>query len=294
MSNNRELKLLISGEAGSIFDKAGRTLPPALGRALGAPVAVENVGDSSGVGGAQAGALAPKDGSTILLCNKGAMTSHPHTAKTYQPSDFEPLCQVAEAPIAIAVSANGRFRSLASLLEAADPNGAGVSFSTPNPYHTQRLALEGFADRFKLKFNYVQIPGSNAVAIRSLLEGKVDFAFLAAHNLVEQRMAGDLRILGVAHGERLPFLPEDPTLREQGCDLVTAIWIGLFAPAGVEASVLTRLRRGAEQAVSDPAVAKAILDVQMMPAYMDGATFKAKVVADTEFHLQVLKKLGAL
>ena len=204
-----------------------------------------------------------------------------------------PLCQVAEAPIAIAVKAGGKYDSLKSLMEAARTNDE-VSFSTPNPYHTQRLALAAFAARQGVKFKYVQLPGSNAVAIKNLVEGVVDFAFLAAHNLVDSRNAGDIRILGVAHPSRVPFLPEDPTFQEQGYDLVSAIWLGLFTTAGAPADVVKRDRTAAEKTASDPAVAKLIADEHMVPAYIGGDAFAGKVAADTEFHLGILRQLGAL
>lgn len=293
MSNPSNATLIISGEPGSIFDSVGRVLSPTLERAMGGSLAVSNVGDSSGAGGAEAGAAAPKDGNTLLLCNKGAVTSHPHTSKSYKTTDFEPLCQVAEAPIAIAVKAGGKYDSLKSLMDAAK-SGQDVSFSTPNPYHTQRLALAGFAARQEVKFKYVQIPGSNAVAIKNLVQGVVDFAFLAAHNLVESRNAGDIRILGVAHPTRVPFLPDDPTFQEQGYDLVTAIWLGLFTSAGAPPDAIERDQAAAEKTATDPEVIKGIADVHMVPAYIGRAAFARKVAADTEFHLGILRQLGAL
>lgn len=293
MPNQTNATLIISGELGSIFDSVGRVIAPALERNLEGSLDVINVGDSSGAGGAEAGATAAKDGSTLLLCNKGAITSHPHTAKTYKTSDFVPLCQVAEAPIAVAVKAGGKYDSLKSLMETAK-SGEDVSFSTPNPYHTQRLALAGFAARQGVKFKYVQLPGSNAVAIKNLIDGVVDFAFLAAHNLVDSRNAGDIRILGVAHPSRVPFLPEDPTFQEEGYDLVTAIWLGLFTTAGAPANIVQRDRAVAEKTASDPAVAKMIADKHMVPAFMDGDAFARKVAADTAFHLDILRNLGAL
>lgn len=293
MSNNQSVNLIVSGEAGSIFDKVGRVLVEGLRTAMGAPVTLENVGDSSGVGGAEQGARAGNDGTTLILCNKGAMTSHPHTAKTYQASDFEPLCQVAEAPIALAVRAGGDYDSLDQLFAAAK-QGKAISFSTPNPYHTQRLALAAFAFKNDIAFNYVKLPGGNSVAIQNLVSGVVDFAFLAAHNLIEARAAGDIKILAVAHPTRLAFLPEEPTFLEQGYDFVTAIWLGLFAPVGVAADRLRVLREAAVLASADRAVQQGIAAVHMVPTFIDSAAFQTKVAADSAFHLEILRKLGAL
>jgi len=287
-------KVILSAEAGSQFDKAGRALGAALERSLRSPLSFENAGDSSGVGGAEAGAKAPKDGDTLLVCNKGAVTSHPHTAKTYQPGDFSPLCQFAEAPIGIAVGRNSPYKTLRQLLDAARDKPESISFSTPNPYHTQRLALAAFSEKTGIRFKFMVLPGGNAAAIQKTAEGSIDFAFLAVHNYLAARSAGDLRILGVAHGERISFLPDDPTCREQGFDLVTAIWLGLFAPAGVPEARLGQLRQAAQKAGGDAELRAAIQKLNMVFSFIDSAAFAEKVAADAKFHRGVLQQLGAL
>jgi tripartite-type tricarboxylate transporter receptor subunit TctC len=287
-------RLIISADAGSVFDKVGRAAGEGLQRALGRELTLENVGDSAGVGGAEAGARAAPDGSTILICNKGAVTSHPHTAKTYKPSDFAPLCQVAEAPIAVAVGRDSPFKSLGELLESTRKNPNTISYSTPNPYHTQRLAMQDFADRSGLKFKFLVLPGGNAATIKQINEGKVHFAFLAAHNLVAPEKAGEIRVLGVAHDSRLLFLPTTPTFREHGYNLVTAIWLGLFAPAGVPDVQLAELRRTAEAATRDRQTHAAIEKLLLVPVFMDAANFENRVAADTNFHFDVLRRLGAV
>lgn len=287
-------KLIISAEAGSLFDKVGRVVAEALTRAGGQPVSPANAGDSSGVGGAEAGAMAPADGSTLLICNKGAMTSHPHTAKTYAPNDFVPLCQVAEAPIAVAVGRDSPYRTLAELFAAARDKPGTIRYSTPNAYHTQRLAMSGFEAENGLAFNFLVLPGGNTAAMRHLNDGSVDFAFLAAHNLVGPQKAGELRILAVAHGARLPFLPHVPTFREAGFELVTAIWLGLFAPGAVSAEVRADLIHAAQSASADPETKRAIEALEMVPAFIPQPAFEQKVGADTTFHLGILKGLGAI
>lgn len=287
-------RLIISADAGSLFDKIGKAAGEGLQRALSRSILLENFGDSGGVGGAEAGVKADPDGSTILICNKGAMTSHPHTAKTYKTDDFAVICQVAEAPIAVAVSHDSPFKSISDLIDLARKKPSTVTYSTPNPYHTQRLAMEDFAARNDVKFNFVVLPGGNTASIQQLTEHKVHFAFLAAHNLLKPQQAGEIRVLAVAHGERLPFLAEVPTFREAGFDLVTAIWLGLFAPAAVPGDRLKELRMLADKAIRDSATIEAIKKLNVVPAYMDSTTFSKKIASDTQFHLGVLRRLGAV
>jgi tripartite-type tricarboxylate transporter receptor subunit TctC len=282
------MKLILSAEAGSIFDRVGRAFSAGLQK----DIELQNVGDSSGVGGAEAGARAPKDGSTLLICNKGAITSHPHTAKTYRTADFAPICQIAEAPIAVAVGAKSALRTLADLIDAARRKPDTVSYSTPNPYHTQRLAMSAFCKAHGVPFKFMVLPGGNAAAIQKIADGTVDFAFLAAHNFVAPRKAGDIRILAVAHGSRLPFLQDDPTFREQGYDLVTAIWLGLFAPTGTPEERLQGVREAAPRASQESS--GAITGLHMVPAFLDQQQFGKKVAADAKFHEGVLRELGAI
>lgn len=287
-------KLIISAEAGSLFDKVGHAVGEGLQRTLGRPLSFENFGDSGGVGGAEAGARAPRDGSTILICNKGALTSHPHTAKTYRTADFIPLCQVAEAPIAVAVGCDSPFKTLNGLFEAARNQPETISYSTPNPYHTQRLAMQDFAKRQGIDFKFMVLPGGNAASIKHLSDETVHFAFLAAHNLVSPEKAGEIRILGVAHESRLLFLPTVLTFSEQGFDLVTAIWLGLFAPVGVSAGQVAELKQLATATMSDHETVTEIERLNVVPAFIEPAEFQKKVSRDADFHLNVLRELGAV
>lgn len=287
-------KLIISADAGSVFDKVGRAAGEGLQRVLGREIVLENAGDSGGVGGAEAGARAAPDGSTILICNKGAITSHPHTAKTYRSADFAALCQVAEAPIAVGVARNSPFKTLRELIETARKQPDTISYSTPNAYHTQRLAMQDFAERNGLKFKFLILPGGNAATIKQLNEEKVHFAFLAAHNLVAPDKAGEIRVLGVAYDTRLPFLPSAPIFREEGYDLVTAIWLGLFAPKGVQAGQLAELRKAAETAIRDSQTTATIEKLMLVPSFLDYTSFEKKVASDSAFHLHVLRQLGAV
>jgi tripartite-type tricarboxylate transporter receptor subunit TctC len=287
-------RLIISAEAGSLFAQVGDVVGAGLQKALSKSIAVDHVGTSSGVEGAKAGAASPADGSALLICNKGAVTSHPQTDPDYKTSDFAPLCQVAEAPIAVVVAADSPFMSLSDLFDAARAQPGTLSFCTPNPYHTQRLAMAGFCRDNNIDFKFVVMPGNNADNIRYLTEKKVDFAFLAAHNLVEDVRGGKLRILGVAHAARLPFLPGAPTFKEQGYELETAIWLGLFARSGTQPSTLDGLAKLGERVANDSAVGKAIADLKMVPTFIARKDFETKVARDTDYHRGVLELLGAL
>src|SRR5207344_529920 len=95
--------------------------------------------------------------------------------------------------------------------------------------------------------------------------------------------AGEIRVLGVAHGKRLPYLPAAPTFQEEGYDLVTAIWLGLFAPKGVQAGQLAELRKTAETGIRDPQTAAAIEKLLLVPSFLDYASFEKKVASDSTF-----------
>jgi tripartite-type tricarboxylate transporter receptor subunit TctC len=264
-------RLIISADAGSVFDKVGRAVGEGLQRTIGREILLENVGDSAGVGGAEAGARAAPDAGTVLICNKGAITSHPHTANTYQSTDFDMLCQVAEAPIVVAVARNSSFKTLRELIEAARQEPETISYSTPNPYHTQRLAMEDFGERHGLKFKFSVLPGGNAATLRQLNEGKAHFAFLAAHNLVAPEKAGEIRVLGVAHNNRLRF-----------------------APRGVEARQLIELRETGRRTMDDPQTIGAIEKLFLVPSFLNHTVFVKKVASDTAFHLNVLRHLDVV
>jgi tripartite-type tricarboxylate transporter receptor subunit TctC len=289
------MKIVIGPPRNALFDRAGRTFGDLLQKALGSEISYENLDDDSGEKAAAFVARAPADGESLLLGNKGAMTAHPQVAPSeYRLTDFTPIGLIAEAPIGIAVGNRSRFRTARELFAAAREKPETVSFSTPHPFHTQRLAIAAFAKRNNLKLKFIVLPGGNAAALQRVADGSIDFALLAAHNYVAPLKAGDIRVIGIAAPKRVPFLPDVPTLTEQGFDLVTAIWLGLFYRAGVPSEFVARARGAMTQAFAAPDARDAMEKLNIVPAFEDHAQFEQRIRADFEMHRGVLKELNAL
>lgn len=289
------MRFIVSNARGTPFDRAARAFGDVLENVLGSKFAYENLDDDSAEKAAQLVAASPPDGRTLLLGGKGALTSRPHTATSgYQPTDFAALGQIADAPISIGVGARSRFRTAADLFDAASRSPDTISYSTPHPLLTQRLAMHEFASRNGLKFKFAALAGENKVALQRVADGTLDFAVLAAHNYVKPAAAGEIRVLGIATPERVPFLPDVPTFVEQGFDLVTALWIGLLCRAGAPAERLAALRVGMHKTFADPAAARAIEELNLVPAFLGHAEFERKIRSEFETYRRVLKELGAL
>lgn len=290
------IEIVIPFPAGSAFDNAARgfcdVFADAAGAdAVGAALTYANVLGGEGTAGAFAVKNAAPDGRSFLVGNKGAITSYPHTdPESYQPGDFAALGQFAEAPIAIAVGAGSAYQTLADLLDAAREKPGSVAFATPHPQHTQHLAITEFAERQGLRFAFVTTEGGNPGAIAKVVEGAIDFAFLGAHNYVEPARSGAIRILGVAAARRVSFLADAPTCREQGFDLVTAIWLGLLCRADTSPDRLEQLRQAFDRAAGPSSGAAAAIErFDLVAAFLDHAAFQRRITDDFEFHGRVLR-----
>jgi tripartite-type tricarboxylate transporter receptor subunit TctC len=287
------LRFVIPNPKGGPFDLAGRAFGGFLAYALDRQLAYENLDDDSAVKGAELVAELPPDGRTLLLGGKGALTSRPHLAASrYQPTDFAALGQIAEAPISIAVRAASYYRTAADLFEAARKSPDSISYSTPHPLHSQRLAMEAFAYDHGLRFKFVTLTGGNQAVMERLADGTLDFTVQAAHNFVRRPIG--IRILGIAASKRVPFLPKVPTFAEQGFDLVSALWIGIVCRAGAPAEHLALLRCGMEKTFSNPATAQAIQKLNLIPTFLGHQEYDRNINKDLETHRRVLRGLGVL
>ena len=280
---------------GISFDRIPRAFCGRFEKSLGVPLTFANVTGGEGVAGAAHVAATEPDGYSLLVGSKGALTSHPHVEKSgYQPGDFAAIGQFAEAPIALAVAASSPYQTLADFLEAARQRPGALSYSTPNPRHTQHLAITEFAKREGMAFAFVEIAGGNPAAIEKVISGDIDFAFLGAHNYVDPVASGAVRVLGVAARDRVPFLPDQPTCLEQGVDLVTAIWLGLLTRQGAPESTLAVLRRAFDAAAGDSALRPEIESHRAVAAFLDHAAFQRRIDDDFERHGTVLRDMGLI
>jgi tripartite-type tricarboxylate transporter receptor subunit TctC len=178
----------------------------------------------------------------------------------YDPQkDFAPIAFVGYTPLVLVVPANSSTKSPKDLVASAQRQ-EGISFASAGNGTSGHLAGELLAKRGGKMLHVPYKEGSQALT--DLIAGNVDFMFYHPTAVVPHVKAGKLRALGVSSTVRSPLAPEVPTLTELGLpefDLIA--WFMLYAPAGMPAPALERLRTAAATALAGPQ-AQARLEAQ--------------------------------
>lgn len=251
----RPVKLVVAYPPGGAVDQVARLLAEKLSASLGQPVVVDNRAGAGGLVGSDAVAKSANDGYTLLL---GTVSSHAIAPAVYRKmpydpvADFAPVSLVALTPYIITVNPNVPARTLPELIALAKSKPDGLNFGSSGTGTTPHLAGELFNTMAGTKIAHIPYKGS-APMLTDLLGGQVQVAF--DNTVIPSIKADKLRGLAVTGPARLAAMPDIPTAAEAGLPGYEAVgWMGLYAPKGTPAAVVTRLATETAKAMAAPDV----------------------------------------
>lgn len=251
----RPVRVVVGFAAGGGTDLQARQLAPHLAAALGAPVVVENRPGASTAIAAQEVARSAPDGHTLLYTFAGTFVQNPHTQPNlpYDPFvDFTPVSLAARGPLVLVAPASLGVTRVVELAAIARSRPEPLAYASFGPGTSSHLYGELLARHFGIAATHVPYKGSGDAA-RDLASGRVDYMFDSAASALPRVRDGTMRALGVAATQRSRFLPDIPTLAEQGvADIDRAGWLGYFGPAGLAPAVRDRLADAIARATSSP------------------------------------------
>lgn len=247
----KPLHLLVAFPPGGPVDIIARLVAPKIGETLGQPVVVENkVGASGNVATTEVAKSAP-DGYT-LLAHSSAYAVNPtlFAHAGYDPlRDLVPIAVVARQANIVLVNASFPARTLDEL-KGAMTKGK-LAFASPGAGTTPHLTAENlFHVRWKADATHVPFKGAGP-AVAGLLASEPPIGCMAGSGPMAQIKAGKLRALAVSSAQRLPQLPDVPTLDELGYrGMEDYTWVGVFAPAGTPREIAQKLNDALLKAVA--------------------------------------------
>jgi tripartite-type tricarboxylate transporter receptor subunit TctC len=260
----RPVRVVVPFPPGGAADFIGRVLAQRLSEQMGQAVTVDNRAGASGNIGAEAVARAPGDGYTLLL---GALTSHAinHTLERavlrYDlQRDLRPVMIVATVPYVLVVHPSVPARSIQEFIAYARSHPGQLSYGSSGPGAPQRLASELFKLKTGIDMLHVPYKGSGQV-INDLIGGQVLVAFESVPAALPHVRAGKLRPLAVTTVQRIPMLPDVPTVQEAASFPFTVhSTFGILAPTGTPPAILSRLNAELAKAVQFPGVKERLLE----------------------------------
>lgn len=257
---SKPIKVIVPYPAGGATDFFARLVFPKVGEALGQSVVVENrPGAGTAIGASEVARSAP-DGYTLLLGDAGTYAFNPTLYKklSYDPlKDLTPVVLVGQGPIAIAVNAASRYKSLADLVNAAKAKPGELTMATPGNGTVAHLSGVRLMNAAGVKFEHVPYKGASA-AIPDLMGGRVDFYMASVPSIQGHVASGQLRAIAVTSAKRSPVLRDTPTIAETYPGFEAVTWFGILAPAGTPAPIVEKLNAKINDALKDPAVRQAI------------------------------------
>ena len=278
--------MIVSYKAGSGTDNTARVLAKYAEKYVGQTIVIENVEGGSGSIGWSQLADADPDGMTIGFVNLPNFSSSiVNEMGTYTVESFAPICNhVTETSIVIVRADDDRFPDLESLVAYGKENEGTKNellASTNGPQASNHIGAQAFAN--SAGFMYTDIPqGGTADQLLSLRGAEADFSVVKLADIAGQE--AEYRILGVFNDERLPELPDVPTLGELG---YYENWLGssrcIVAPAGVSEDVIKFYEEAFKAAMEDEEYLEAAEQAGMATDYKDAEATGTLIEQQQEF-----------
>jgi tripartite-type tricarboxylate transporter receptor subunit TctC len=251
----RLVKIVVGNAPGGNDDTISRFVAEKLTKEFGQTVIVENrVGGSTSIAGAAVAAAAP-DGHTLLcLIGTGIVQTVLRDKLPYKLSSFVPIVGVGGFPLGLAVSATAKPKiSNIQELTAAARSGDGISYASGGIGTMAHLSTVRFLKAIKGNGVHVSYR-NNPEGLNALVGGFTQMMFGSAQEVAALRGEDKLRVLAVTSEQRLPNLPDVPTMRELGFPSINpTLWYGYVAPAGTPPVIVSKLADAIAGAIRDPA-----------------------------------------
>jgi tripartite-type tricarboxylate transporter receptor subunit TctC len=242
----KPVRVIVPFSAGAPIDILFRIISPKLYESMGQAFIADNRPGGAGWMATDAAARAAPDGYTLYIAAVGQLVQTPilHGKTLFNPSkEFAPIGQVCTGPLVFALHPSLPVKSVKDLVALAKRRPGQLNYATGGVGDLNHLLGEMF--RLLTGTNIVHVPykgGGDAVS--SVLGGETDMVISGVPPLIAHAKAGKLRVIVTSGRNRIPNLPEVPTMAEAGFpDAEVVVWYGLFAPAATPKRIIDRLNR---------------------------------------------------
>ena len=251
---DKPIRVIVPVAAGGGTDIIARIVMSKVGEGLGATVVMDNRAGAGGILGNEIVAHSQPDGYTLLF----TYAAHTIVPFIYRKvpydvyKDFAPITMAGSQPLLLAINASVKATTVQELiaLAKAKPNELNVALATPSS--SGALAAELFKILTNTQMVSVPFKGG-APALTAMVSGEVQLIFTTPPTVMPYIKGGKVKILGTSGKERVPYLPDVPTLAEAGIkDFNTAPWQGLLAPAGTPAAIVDKLYKQVGEVLKTP------------------------------------------
>jgi tripartite-type tricarboxylate transporter receptor subunit TctC len=295
LSQDGVVKIVLGYPAGATSDILSRVLAEHMRGSLGRPVIVENKPGAGGRIANDAVKAAAPDGSTLLMTPVASMAIFPHSFAgqlRYDPfKDFVPVAHLANFQLGLGVASAVPAATLADYVNAVKKDPKLGFYASAAPGSLPHFFGVMFGREAGVELTHVPYKGT-AAAMQGIAAGEVSAISTVAADIATLVKGGKARLLAVSGEKRFPLLPDVPTFREAGYDLVALPWYAFFGPAGMPQAALDALSRAAIAAVQDRALSAKLEQMGLEPTGLGPAELARILKADYERWGPVIRASG--
>jgi len=291
----KPVRLVVPYPPGGNVDVAARVVAEELQKVLGQPMVVDN---RAGAGGLIAGEFVAKsepDGHTLFVTANGPLLFSPtifNRPVYHWKKDFQPVSTLTLTPLVLQVHPSVPARTVGELLELIRRKPDAMTMASPGAGTTNHLLSEQMQALTGVKWTTVHYKG-NAPATTDLLGGQVQFSFDQVSVAQRYVKEGRLRALAVVSPKRIAWLPDVPTLQEQGVQGIDGqTFTGILAPAGTPAPIVQRLSEALRKVLQDPAVVQKFYAGGSEARAMSPVEFAAYLSREEATWIPIIKAAG--
>lgn len=261
---DKPIKIVIPFPPGGSTDSLGRAIAQKLQEKWGQPVLVENRPGASTLIGSAMVAKSPPDGYTLIV----AVSSHT-TNPAMQASmpfdtlkDFTAVSMLARAPVLAVANPDYPANNIKELIALGKAGKIKLDYGSAGAGTMTHLTAELIKKQTGLDMTHILYKGGTP-AMMDVMSGHLAMTFATLGQVQPQLKAGKLKALGISSDTRYASVPNIPTFKEQGLDVVTTEWFGLLAPAGTPPAIISKLNTEVKQIMANPELGDRLASIEL-------------------------------
>lgn len=293
--DGKPITLIIGWKAGGPTDVGARQLSKNLEKELGTQVVVENKPGATGQVGFSEVARAKPDGYTLGMVNyPSTQTSYLDKARKadYTREDFATLGNHVSDPRAVIIPNDAPYKDLKGLIKAAKEKPNKITVGTAGRGAGSHFGIIQMEDATGMDLRLAHFADGSASSVAAFLGGHIDILVASVSELDDVVKNGKGKVVGVMSEERSPFLPDAPTLEEQGFKVYESGQRGYVAPAGTPKEILDKLEAAIGKVIQSEDDKKALKQFGLETHYLNAKQFADDWKASEQKYSALLPKLS--
>jgi tripartite-type tricarboxylate transporter receptor subunit TctC len=288
----KPITIVVPAAPGGVSDTLARTIGQRLSEVWNQQVIIENRGGANHQIGAAQVAKAPRDGHMLMLGAETIFVINPilHSRLPYAVKDFAPVTGLVRANQALLAHKGFAPSSVGELIALAKSKPGTISYGTSgvgSAGHVNVALLESMAG---VKLVPVHYRGA-APALNDVIAGHIQLTSVSVSAALQPSRNGLVKMLGIGSAQRLPGIPNVPTVAESGVPGYEATtWFGLFSTAGTPREVVLKINAEVQRLFKEEAFRKRFLEPQLFEVMTSAPEqFEDFIAAETKKWSKVIR-----